>query len=65
MEFKTYFDTKELKDGVEEGMSPENSMIFFGITREEYDRVINSKTNIYGRISKSAPAYEGDDKYDE
>jgi len=57
----THFDTEELKDDVEEGITPEFSMYFFGITREEYDRVLNSKTNIYGKISKTAPAYEGDD----
>ena len=55
--YETHFDTEELKDGVENGIPPADSMEFFGISRKEYDRVLNSKTNISGKIGKRAAAW--------
>ena len=52
-----YVDTEELKSCLGDS-SPKETIKFYDISKEDYDKVINSKRNIKVRIGKKSPAYE-------
>ena len=56
-----HVDTQELKSCLADGFTSISTRQAYGISKKEYDRVINSKKNIRTEMSKDAPLYEGDD----
>jgi len=53
-----YVDTAELKGCLEDGFSPKSTRLCYDITKKEYDRVVNSKTNIKTKLGKNSPVRE-------
>ena len=53
-----YVDTNELKDCLSEGFTPESTMSFYDISKEEYEKTLNSEKNIKTLIGINSPAYE-------
>ena len=52
-----YVDTDELQSCLADS-EPKDTIKFYDISKEDYDRVVNSKTNIKVRIGKNSPCYE-------
>jgi len=55
-----YVDTDELNECLVEGFSPKSTRECYDITKKEYDRVVNSKTNIKTKLGKDSPVREDD-----
>ncbi len=53
-----YVDTEELKMCLDEGFSAESTQKSYDITKEEYRRVITSKTNIKTKMGKNSELSE-------
>ena len=54
-----YVDTEELQSCLADS-EPEETIKFYDISKEEYERVVNSKVNIKTKIGKNSPCYEGE-----
>ena len=54
-------DTEELKECLGEGFTPESTMKCYDISKNDYDRIINSKANISVKMGKDSPLWENEE----
>jgi hypothetical protein len=55
---ENYVDRNELRQSIDDGSSPSSSRRFYDLSKEVYDKVINSKRNISVKIGKNSPCFD-------